>query len=233
MNDPLLELAIVVAAYLTIASAVVVWRHGGEEPPQAATAPESEGPGVGHKHARKPKAQGDIAASAQHPAPTDADRLRVGRFLRLIGTYAAGLAATALVAAALQPVLGPLVPSVMPADQHRAALALALGWSLVAINVVVAWHLVGALLPPGRPGMGGPGTMGGRIGMLERGLVVMLTLSGGPGSIGFVIAAKTLARFKELDDQDFAERYLLGTLASVTIALASALAAQVVWNNAA
>jgi hypothetical protein len=40
-----------------------------------------------------------------------------------------------------------------------------------------------------------------------------------------VIAAKTLARFRQLDDRHFAEYYLVGTLASVTLALASSLLA--------
>ena len=44
-------------------------------------------------------------------------------------------------------------------------------------------------------------------------------------AVGFVVAAKTLARFKQLDDRQFAEYYLLGTLASVSIALGSALVA--------
>ena len=38
-------------------------------------------------------------------------------------------------------------------------------------------------------------------------------------------AAKTLARFKQLDDRDFAEYYLLGTLASVTFAVVTSLLA--------
>ena len=41
------------------------------------------------------------------------------------------------------------------------------------------------------------------------------------GAIGFVLAAKSLARFKQLDDRDFAEKYLVGTLLSVLIALLS------------
>jgi hypothetical protein len=45
-------------------------------------------------------------------------------------------------------------------------------------------------------------------------------------TIGLVVAAKTLARFKQLDDREFAEYYLLGTLASVTIAVATSLIAQ-------
>ena len=51
----------------------------------------------------------------------------------------------------------------------------------------------------------------------------MFVLSGAEAAIGFVVAAKTLARFKLLDDRDFAEYYLLGTLASVSVAIISAL----------
>jgi hypothetical protein len=229
VNDPVLSIALVVAAYLAVASSVVVWRYVREV---AGMRPAAEKPRVPEKPraARKPAA---AEATREKPAAeVENDRRRVGSFLRLVALYVAGFVLVCALAALAQPLIGPLVPSVMPDDRRRAVLALALGWSLVAINVFVAWHLVGALLPQ-ESAKGGPGEMGGRIGMLERGLVVMLTLSGGPGSIGFVIAAKTLARFKELDDQDFAERYLLGTLASVTIALASALAAQQVWINAA
>ena len=50
-------------------------------------------------------------------------------------------------------------------------------------------------------------------------------LAGGLFAIGLVIAAKTLARFKQLDDRDFAEYYLLGTLASVTFAVVTSLVA--------
>ena len=43
---------------------------------------------------------------------------------------------------------------------------------------------------------------------------------------GFVIAAKTIARFKQLDDRGFAEYYLLGTLASVSVAFFTAIIAK-------
>jgi hypothetical protein len=215
VNDPVLAIAFVVAVYLTVASATVLVRMN-----RQVSAPPT-------REAGKPDQAEKAAAEAVR------DRVRIGRFVRLLLLYAAGFALATALAAVLQPLIGPLVPYVMPDDERRVALALALGWSVVAVNVFVAWDIVGALLPPEDSGRPGPGKMGGRIGMLERALVVMLTLSGGPGSIGFVIAAKTLARFKELDDQDFAERYLLGTLASVTIALASALIVQQVWINAA
>ena len=65
--------------------------------------------------------------------------------------------------------------------------------------------------------------VGATIGILERILVVVFVLTGTEAAIGFVVAAKTLARFRLLDDRDFAEYYLLGTLASVAIAIVTAL----------
>jgi hypothetical protein len=71
-----------------------------------------------------------------------------------------------------------------------------------------------------------PGRVGEAIGIIERLLIVTFVLAGAEAAIGLVIAAKTLARFKQLDDRDFAEYYLLGTLASVSVALGSSLVAQ-------
>jgi hypothetical protein len=131
------------------------------------------------------------------------------------------------------PNLVPFASTTAPGDVRQLAVAAILGWALVVLNVVVAKQLIEALLPT-EHGAGDKERdrirMGAAIGVLERVLVVVLTLSGGPVAIGFVVAAKTLARFKKLEeDRDFAERYLLGTLASVTIALISALAAQLIW----
>jgi hypothetical protein len=79
---------------------------------------------------------------------------------------------------------------------------------------------------PAADGHASPARIGATIGILERLLIVTFVLTGSTAAIGFVVAAKTLARFKQLDDRDFAEYYLLGTLASVAIALGSALVAQ-------
>lgn len=68
--------------------------------------------------------------------------------------------------------------------------------------------------------------VGATIGVLERLLIVTFVLVGAEAVIGFVIAAKTIARFRLLDDRDFAEYYLLGTLASVSIAIVTALVAR-------
>ena len=51
-------------------------------------------------------------------------------------------------------------------------------------------------------------------------------LASAEAAIGFVIAAKTIARFRLLDDRDFAEYYLLGTLASVGVAVLTGLVAR-------
>ena len=73
---------------------------------------------------------------------------------------------------------------------------------------------------------GAPARIGATIGALERLLIVAFMLTGADAAVGFVIAAKTIARFKQLDDRGFAEYYLLGTLASVAVAVASALVGQ-------
>ena len=77
--------------------------------------------------------------------------------------------------------------------------------------------------PAGVP-VGASARVGATIGILERILIVVFVLTGTDVAIGFVVAVKTLARFKLLDDRAFAEYYLLGTLASVAVAIVTALA---------
>jgi hypothetical protein len=68
---------------------------------------------------------------------------------------------------------------------------------------------------------GAPARIGATIGAFERLLIVGFILVGSSVAVGFVIAVKTIARFKQLDDRGFAEYYLLGTLASVSVAISS------------
>ncbi len=63
--------------------------------------------------------------------------------------------------------------------------------------------------------------MGRSIGILERMLLVSLIMLGQWEAIAWIFAAKTLARFKELDKKDFSEYYLIGTLASLLFAAAT------------
>lgn len=62
---------------------------------------------------------------------------------------------------------------------------------------------------------------GSWIGILEREIILILGLIGEFGAIGFVLTAKSLARFKQLENKSFAEKYLVGTLLSALIAIGS------------
>ncbi|MGB4444107.1 MAG: DUF3307 domain-containing protein [Dethiobacteria bacterium] len=61
------------------------------------------------------------------------------------------------------------------------------------------------------------------IGMLERALLLTFTLASAFTSIAFVLTAKSIARYKELEDRDFAEYYLAGTLLSTLLAILGGL----------
>jgi len=80
--------------------------------------------------------------------------------------------------------------------------------------------------PPGGHGESVPGS-GRAIGILERLLLLPLVILGEWGGIGLILAAKSLARFKELDFRPFAEYYLIGTLTSVVVATATGLLVRV------
>jgi hypothetical protein len=62
------------------------------------------------------------------------------------------------------------------------------------------------------------------IGILERIIIAVLVLCGQYGAVGLVLTAKSVARFKQLEDRGFAEKYLIGTLTSLTVALIAAVA---------
>ena len=64
---------------------------------------------------------------------------------------------------------------------------------------------------------------GNIIGKLERIIIAILLLNNQFGVIGFVLTAKSIARFKQMENRDFAEKYLIGTLTSFLIVLISVL----------
>lgn len=68
------------------------------------------------------------------------------------------------------------------------------------------------------------------IGILERFLIMTLTVTGNISAIGVVFAAKSIARFSEFSNKHFAEYYLVGTLLSVVLALAGGIALVQIWN---
>ena len=67
--------------------------------------------------------------------------------------------------------------------------------------------------------LGGMKQAGKYIGNLERAIIVVLVFNGAYSALGFVFAAKSIARFNRLKDRQAAEYYLVGTLASVTWAV--------------
>lgn len=68
----------------------------------------------------------------------------------------------------------------------------------------------------GTAGYAGAGRM---IGILERTLMLALVLYGEWAAIALLITAKSIARFEEIKVRKFAEYYLVGTLASLLVAL--------------
>lgn len=61
---------------------------------------------------------------------------------------------------------------------------------------------------------------GGRIGSLERIVSVVMMYLGQYAAIALVFTAKSVVRFKDFENRDFAEYYLYGTLMSVVTAVA-------------
>ena len=68
-----------------------------------------------------------------------------------------------------------------------------------------------------------PYAMGRTIGVLERLLLYILVLLGQWGALGLVVAAKSIARFRELESQKFADYYLTGTLTSILVAITTGI----------
>nr|WP_243108703.1 DUF3307 domain-containing protein [Clostridium rectalis] len=57
------------------------------------------------------------------------------------------------------------------------------------------------------------------IGILERIFILIVMCIGQPQMIGFVLTAKSIARFKKLDDSSFAEYFIMGTFLSFIMAI--------------
>jgi NADH:ubiquinone oxidoreductase subunit 5 (subunit L)/multisubunit Na+/H+ antiporter MnhA subunit len=61
------------------------------------------------------------------------------------------------------------------------------------------------------------------IGWLERFLVLTALFLQSPATVGFILAAKSIARYPELKSVRFAEYFLIGTLLSLAIAIGGAI----------
>lgn len=67
------------------------------------------------------------------------------------------------------------------------------------------------------------------IGWLERALIFTVIVAGMPAGAALVLGVKTAARFPQFEKEDrFVEYYLIGTLLSLSIALAAALGARAI-----
>ena len=91
-------------------------------------------------------------------------------------------------------------------------------------SAIVTAALTGLSSPP--EGDEGPKGAGHRIGVLERWMILGLVWMGQWGAVGLVLTAKSIARFKRMEEQAFAEIYLVGTMTSVIVAMVSGMALQ-------
>jgi hypothetical protein len=110
----------------------------------------------------------------------------------------------------------------LPAYKLHNALVIASGLAFVtfAINNPIALILKQSdLMPvsgnPPKAKTNNEPARGKMIGYLERMIVFLLVVTGNMSGIGLVLAAKAFARFRQLDDKDFAEYVLIGTLLSI------------------
>jgi hypothetical protein len=140
------------------------------------------------------------------------------------GLWIEGAALVAAVVAALQ--LARLaVPTRVGMEWGRVALYAAAYWYACAGGMAIVRLVLDIVPVSAQPPQGGIAVSaseqarGRMIGVLERALALTLVLLGQYGALGLLIAAKALARFRALEDRDFAEYFLIGTLASLLHAL--------------
>lgn len=89
-------------------------------------------------------------------------------------------------------------------------------WDPVAVFIKkIFCHILSANAPMEQDEL----QMGNIIGKLERVIISVLILLNQYGAVGFVLTAKSIARYKQLEKKEFAEKYLVGTLSSILISL--------------
>ncbi len=131
-------------------------------------------------------------------------------------------AATLIAAAAL-------IPMAWPAT--AAALMTLIAGAVLATRA--GGYAVGLLMEPWAADLAVGLTGAGRvIGNLERGLIFLLILTGQTQNIGFLIAAKSVLRFGIVsDDRKASEYVIIGTIASVSWAIAAAFLTTILLNH--
>lgn len=112
----------------------------------------------------------------------------------------------------------------LPVDVSRI-----LSWILVLLIIIRPFSItIKKVLYQYRPmineGKGGYPNAGALIGMLERCIILLLLSVGQYSAIGFVLTAKSIARYNKMaDDPKFSEYYLLGTLLSTMLVIVTYL----------
>ncbi|WP_286905315.1 DUF3307 domain-containing protein [Clostridium sp. UBA1652] len=74
-------------------------------------------------------------------------------------------------------------------------------------------------LPSEKKNLSGARNGGFIIGILERSFILIIMIINQPSMIGFVLATKSIARFKKLEDESFAEYFIIGSFTSFIIAI--------------
>lgn len=142
-----------------------------------------------------------------------------------------GLSVNSLPVAVVELVEHALIPGVTMNDANVLRVELYI-FGIVAVlnemNILLRYLLQLLQLEPREEASGAPPGKGdvdeqeyntGRvIGMLERIFVYVFVLAGQYAAIGFILAAKGVARFREFENRTFAEYVLIGTLLSTLLA---------------
>lgn len=143
------------------------------------------------------------------------------QLLHLAVVFAAALLVTARFPAAVPPYMNGL-SALIHADAYHVINYLAMFLAVMKpANVFVRVMLGGGASGADEGGGAAENTgftAGRFIGGLERILVIIFLALGQYGSIALVFTAKSIARFKQLDDRRFAEYYIFGTLLSAVTA---------------
>lgn len=116
----------------------------------------------------------------------------------------------------------PLFPNAVSASGLAQAglLVAAYAFNLNGVSSLV----VGVLARTGIASREGGPSAGRVIGYFERAFALTLILNDQWAALGLLVTAKSLARFKELENREMAEYYLVGTLASLLGATVTAIA---------
>ena len=96
------------------------------------------------------------------------------------------------------------------------AIIIVLAYILAAVggHFIVRW-----ILKRYQVSAGGLKGAGATIGVIERILVLTLVLMDQYAAIAVIFTAKSISRFEELKNREFAEYYLIGTLSSILISI--------------